>query len=444
MMTPRVGGSTGTFRAPDSKAASKHQRKPIIKPDREEEQDNRAKKKKFFQSMKKQEDDTLSELASRYRDRARERRDGLNPDYQSEDPISTLPGYRAVAPDAKSLIDAAARRKQMIEESKYLGGDMEHTHLVKGLDYALLQKVKAEIAEKEQEEAEEQDEEPEQEIDDVELSKNNAKEEMNEEELYKVKSVMANNIMNFLNRKPPERNDLFLPHRMAYVVDLDNECADDIPTTVIRSRADCPNWSKMATLSTNDIVINKLTQILSYLRTSGGKRDKKRDKDKEKDKRQPEITAADVKKEKLMHLEGGLYGEDVGDYVPERKATSAQRDDTRSDAHRDRGSKSSYFEHADDRLPQSGSDLPQIAAASSSDARAHTLVKALTENDPKKRPKVVSGFDASADSYAECYPGAPENEDAVVDSDDEVDYSKMDLGNKKGNVNVSCDIDYII
>ena len=35
----------------------------------------------------------------------------------------------------------AERRKQVIEESKYLGGDMEHTHLVKGLDYALLEKV---------------------------------------------------------------------------------------------------------------------------------------------------------------------------------------------------------------------------------------------------------------------------------------------------------------
>ena len=33
------------------------------------------------------------------------------------------------------------RRKQIIQESKYLGGDMEHTHLVKGLDYALLDKV---------------------------------------------------------------------------------------------------------------------------------------------------------------------------------------------------------------------------------------------------------------------------------------------------------------
>lgn len=37
------------------------------------------------------------------------------------------------------------------------------------------------------------------------------------------------------------------------------------------------------------------------------------------------------------------------------------------------------------------------------------------------------------DVYAECYPGIEMN-DAMDDSDDEVDYSKMDLGNKKGPV----------
>ena len=43
----------------------------------------------------------------------------------------------------------AEKRKKIIEESKFLGGDMEHTHLVKGLDYALLDKVRAEITHKE-------------------------------------------------------------------------------------------------------------------------------------------------------------------------------------------------------------------------------------------------------------------------------------------------------
>ena len=37
-----------------------------------------------------------------------------------------------MAPDVKGNFDAAERRRQMIQESKFLGGDMEHTHLVKG------------------------------------------------------------------------------------------------------------------------------------------------------------------------------------------------------------------------------------------------------------------------------------------------------------------------
>ena len=42
--------------------------------------------------------------------------------------------------------------------------------------------------------------------------------------------------------KPPERNELFLPKRMAYAVDLEDEFGDfDIPNTIIRSKADCPS-----------------------------------------------------------------------------------------------------------------------------------------------------------------------------------------------------------
>jgi hypothetical protein len=60
------------------------------------------------------------EEASQYRDRAEERRKGHNPDYDDE---------------VSKLTDMD------VEKSKYLGGDLKHTHLVKGLDYALLSKV---------------------------------------------------------------------------------------------------------------------------------------------------------------------------------------------------------------------------------------------------------------------------------------------------------------
>lgn len=39
------------------------------------------------------------------------------------------------------------------------------------------------------------------------------------------------------------------------------------------------------------------------------------------------------------------------------------------------------------------------------------------------------------DSYAECYPGMMESMDALADSDEEADLSKMDMGTKKGPLN---------
>ena len=55
---------------------------------------------------------------------------------------------------------------------------------------------------------------------------------------------------------------------MAYVFELEDEYAEsDIPTTLMRSKADCPDLQDNLSKSQNDIVLNKLTQILSYIRT---------------------------------------------------------------------------------------------------------------------------------------------------------------------------------
>lgn len=249
-----------------------------------ERHEARRKKKNFYAALKKQEDNKLQELADKYRDRARERRDGDNPDYQPMDVTgSASSAYRAVAPDVKSGLDAAERRRQMIQESKFLGGDMEHTHLVKGLDYALLQKVRSEIVVKEHEqeiEMEKLAEEAE------EKEKEEEKEKANLTDEPEYKSIMGRNIHNivsFYRSRHVDKNELFAPGRMAYVIELDEETAEtDIPTTSIRSKADVPvTEAEIQTLTTNDIVINKLAQILSYLRQGGrGKKNKKRDKDK--------------------------------------------------------------------------------------------------------------------------------------------------------------------
>lgn len=70
-----------------------------------------------------------------HRDRAAERRKGVNPDYERVS--ADLSG---IAADTTALGDGL--NKISVEDSKFLGGDLEHTHLVKGLDYALLQKAR--------------------------------------------------------------------------------------------------------------------------------------------------------------------------------------------------------------------------------------------------------------------------------------------------------------
>ncbi|CAE1318063.1 IK [Acanthosepion pharaonis] len=401
----------------------------------------RRKKKSYYARLKRMEEDRQKELAQKYRDRAKERRDGLNRDYAETEIISTTADYRAVAPDAKSGENYAERRKQIIQESKYLGGDMEHTHLVKGLDYALLEKSKY-----------------------------------------------------------PERNELFLPSRMAYVVDLEDEFAEsDVPTTLIRSKADCPAPESDTTLTTNDIVINKLTQILSYLRQgrpgSGGtgvnsgektllpghdesiygdvgeyvpsmsssnsktKRDRK-DRDRDRDR-----SDRDRDRDRNLGSSGDRDRDRGRDYYDrsDRERTSGDRRDRDRDrndrADRDRSSamvssmsmgsaagstnsssKKTYFEKpADedeekDRMPNSAKELVKsINECFKSYAEIEEeKEKAANKKEEERLRKLKAKMEI--DSYAECYPGMMESADAIDDSDDEVDYTKMDHGNKKGPI----------
>merc|ERR1711872_635622 len=91
--------------------------------------------------------------------------------------------------------------------------------------------------------------------------------------------IMAKNIVRNVFRPDTQKvNELFFPGRMAYVMELEEEVESDIPTTTIRSKKDVAINEQKATLSTNDIVINKLTQILSYLRAASRNKKKKKDK----------------------------------------------------------------------------------------------------------------------------------------------------------------------
>ncbi|XP_018607091.1 protein Red [Scleropages formosus] len=424
LMTPRATPSS----APPSK--SRHHEMPREYNEDEDPAARRRKKKSYYAKLRQQELERERELAEKYRDRARERRDGVNKDYEETELISTTANYRAVGPTAEADKSAAEKRRQLIQESKFLGGDMEHTHLVKGLDFALLQKVRAEITSKEKEEE-----------DMLEKAQKEVKKDEDPEQKIEFKTRLGRNTYRILFKsRQNERNELFLPGRMAYVVDLEDEYADtDIPTTLIRSKADCPTMEAQTTLTTNDIVISKLTQILSYLRQgTRNKKMKKKEKGKLDDKKPPE---ADI----------NIF-DDIGDYIPtaskpirEREKERYREKDRERDRERDRDRdreddkrRHNYFEkpRADDEAleiekgPGSVKDQIKLINEKFAGQAGAQWQSQETAGSRREEKKHVGDFFGMSNSYAECYPATMD--DLAVDSDEEVDYSKMDQGNKKG------------
>uniref|UniRef100_A0A0X3PLG3 Protein Red n=1 Tax=Schistocephalus solidus TaxID=70667 RepID=A0A0X3PLG3_SCHSO len=406
-----------------------------------------------------------------YRDRARERREGRipgrgegveagNDDHdveQDEDMLMRTADYRAVAPTTAAGASHAERRREIIKESKYLGGDMEHTHLVKGLDYVLLQKVRMEIQSKEQEADE---------LLNSELQKPLDK----KDEGLQFRTRLAANVFEILFKKDlPERNEYFQPGRMAYRVDLEDELAEfDVPATVIRSKADCPyvDQQESGAMTTNDIVINKLTQIFSYLRA--GRRQAKKAKAKlrmapnDPEVDYPEVVAENKHRKPVVHVP--IYEDVPSDYLPPlpsaaRSGTTnltqssgkvASRPDRHGDAERrwDKPSqgaeqpKSRYFERPEPEAGNEGSTGTNAPVNGSIAATTEFMRDLAAKYGPKKDDEQVKEKaslerllkKSEISGYDECYPGFAESYDAMGDSDDETDFSKMDLGNKKGPI----------
>lgn len=400
LMTPR--STPANAPAPGSIREAMANSSSAMPPPKEDRSEARRKKKSYYAKLKKQEDNKMAELAEKYRDRASERRQGVNPDYQSDDPVAAAQAYRAVAPDLKSGYDAAERRRQMIQESKFLGGDMEHTHLVKGLDYALLQKVRSEIQHIEHEE----EQELEKLATKIEEKEKKEVQQKREEDELKFKTKIGKSIyhtVQTLKSRHIERSEIFVPGRMAYVIDLDEEAESDIPTTLIRSVADVPSFELTTTLTTNDIVINKLTQILSYLRQ--GNRKNKKNKRGLPEPREPIEEPPEKQRPTAKNQDDSIYG-DIGDYVPNSRKTRERRD------HHGNASKTPYFESKEDDPVDNSAPTYRV----------------------NKSAQILNKLAQEPEGYAECYPGLEEMNDAIDDSDDEVDYSKMDLGNKKGPI----------
>jgi hypothetical protein len=316
--------------------------------------------------------------------------------------------------------------KAAIETSKYLGGDEENTHKVKGLDFALLTKAKMKIL-KEEREVEEKKKEIE-ENHQEEAAANSTQLVLSRDGVQidapkEFKSRMGKALYNaiFVKQREPTA-DHFLPGRTTFLYDLDEEANQDLPTTVHRSK-EADHGSQLELAVTHPDILARITKIMIYY-TQGAKAYKKLKKKQKKEKEEEEKKAKGIlptmNNANLVRtdiIEDDLFGDVDGDYIP-----SAMASQSGINAY------SSYV----NKLTPIGKPLEQIQEFRDQSIKAHH--KNLEQghevghmDEREKEPSFVS------DVYAECYPASFEGDgmrSAIIDEDDDEDLTKMDSRNK--------------
>lgn len=186
------------------------------------------------------------------RDRAAERRQGETADQDT---------YPDVTGGFFIPSQAMPARNLTVEETKYLGGDIDHTHLVKGLDYALLNKVRSEQEPEKGSNA----------ASDKHVAASLAGVSAPDSGLT-IKSRVARGVYDALFGPKIENSsvsELFLPKRTAFLYELDGPFASDVPTTLRRAKEDCPKPKELMYASTDGAVLERLVKIVAYMSMAG-------------------------------------------------------------------------------------------------------------------------------------------------------------------------------
>lgn len=340
---------------------------------------------------------------SNYRDRAAERRAN-----ETQDEGSTEDLLQPREQD--ETLDA----KEVYEQSKYLGGDVEHTHLVKGLDYSLLERVRTDLnnkaaqAEALLEQQQQQEEEEEEEEDDTTVEKNQEIDEalskIGKQEQVKVHTLLAKNIAHFFKQSQVKRStDLFMPGRMAYVFEMADPVghyndAFEQPTSITRSKADTVRRQSDLQAET-ELVIRKISAIM------------RKDNNTSENKETPKSTikAAEKKKEApVVTFDGDIFADVGRDYeLDESSLQKAQSSSSSSpppppppsamdaSAETTTTNKSNYFtglvhEQEEEDTTTADVDMKEVSNLLSQATKRESSSAAsssTTERDGVKRPK---------------------------------------------------------
>lgn len=71
-----------------------------------------------------------------------------------------------------------------------------------------------------------------------------------------------------------------MPGRMAFVFDLDDEFPQELPTTLLRSKEDCPKEALSMAGRIDPLILEKVSKVLTFLRQGSKSQKKLKKKDK--------------------------------------------------------------------------------------------------------------------------------------------------------------------
>ena len=280
MMTPRPGAAPGG-----------NERKALT----EEELQERARKKQDRSAyyIRLQQQKQLRDKSLQYNDRAAQRRKK-----EREDRRNGAEGQVGINADGTEEVDTT---NMSVEETKLLGGDIEHTHLVKGLDYALLEKRRMEIDMENAKSAQALNEKKKKGDDEHGMEDEDDEGGMGDEERgnYQPISDLAKRIYRMFDTSAAGRSNangnddasaarkgpsIFVKNRVIYRYKFDEDDTTPVPVTVLMNRNDAGsgNFSKADESNLEaDAIANRL--ILSKIGNIMKLKDKLKKKSKEEE-----------------------------------------------------------------------------------------------------------------------------------------------------------------
>lgn len=359
------------------------------------------------------------------------------PKHKSKKPGHDSENKEATKPKAPAVIDRAADRRKREKElgtddvgdyahlnadqTKFLGGDLEHTHLVKGLDFALLAQLKRERAKLEQTTAELR------------------QQQQQQKTLASDKPFPSSSQPSFQTRMgrlvylhgcqlagkdphaaaPLSRSELFLPNRMYYTYNLGSAELDSVPVVVQRSKEDCPEHDEVVSGLVDDLVIARISDVLHNQRTHGKKMHRRKKSEGEVDlKGDQEAQDAEPQNAMVAEDDDEDIFPDVGEYVP----LDQRADDSTANTKPLLGKNTGYFSNLSASLTtaEETARAREEAAEQAWKATLQKAVDAQVRLERAEKEKVQEAkLAAQVDEYTECYPDYQAA--ASYDSEDDED-----------------------